>query len=284
MASRKPPSFRSQLLGSLLREFREASGLTLSQAGYDVQRDQSTMSRMESGQQPIRVPELRMLLDLYGMTDEKQRKALEGICRDLFVRDWWDDFANVLSPWIIDFPWIEERSRTIKSYDAMLPTGLLQTRAFAEASITAVERGAQALVRGGVEFRMKRQRVLGRSDPPKLSVVLDESVLHRPIGGPTVMCPQLEHIAELMDRPHIDVRVLPFRVGAHAGLAGHFQIFEVPALTSDIAWTDALTGALYVELKTVRQYNRVYDDLQASALPPEQSKQLILDAARKLRY
>lgn len=283
MAPRKPPSFRSQLLGSLLREFREAAGLTLSQAGYDVQRDQSTMSRMESGQQPIRVPELRMLLDLYKMEDEKQRKALEGICRDLFVRDWWDEFANVLSPWVLDFPWIEERSRTIKSYDAMLPTGLLQTRAFAEASIRTSSGRSEDWVAKALGFRMRRQQVLHKAGGPNLSVVLDESVLHRPIGGPEVMRGELMHIGGMMDSPNVDIRVLPFSAGGHAGLSGHFQIFELPDLTSDIAWTDALTGVLYVELKSVRTYNRVYDELQAAALTQEQSKQLILDAASQMR-
>jgi transcriptional regulator with XRE-family HTH domain len=283
MAPRKPPSFRSQLLGSLLREHREAAGLTLSQAGYDVQRDQSTMSRMESGQQPIRVPELRMLLDLYGMTDEKQRKALEGICRDLFVRDWWDDFANVLSPWLLDFPWIEERSRTIRSYDAMVPTGLLQTREYAEASIRSVNRESDAWIVKALDFRMRRQRVLGQKRPPELSVVLDESVLHRPIGGPEVTRAQLQHLAEMAKLPNVEIHVLPFSVGGHPGLPGPFMVFDLPDLVSDIAWTDTLTGMLYVELNRVQQYRRAYDDLCVSALPPEASRFRILEAASQMR-
>jgi Domain of unknown function (DUF5753) len=45
-----------------------------------------------------------------------------------------------------------------------------------------------------------RQALLTRPDVPKLWAVIDESVLHRPIGGRQVMLTQIEHVLE-QDQP-----------------------------------------------------------------------------------
>jgi transcriptional regulator with XRE-family HTH domain len=283
MAPRKPPSFRSSLLGKLLREHREAAGFKLADAGAYIQRDQSTMSRLESGHQPIRVPDMQALLRFYGITDERIWNGLEALSRDLTSKDWWDDYADVLNPLFVDFPWVEEHSRHIKEFEILLPHGLLQTRDYAAAAMTAIASGDRALIARAVEYRMRRQAILERKRPPKLSIVLDESVLLRPVGGSKVMHAQLMHLADLMDRPNIDLRVLPLSAGAHAGLSGQFQIFEMPDLLTEVVMSDTLTGVIYVEANSVARYRRAYDDLYKLALAPEQSKQSIVNAAKGLR-
>lgn len=283
MAPRKPPSFRSSLLGKLLREHREAAGYKLAEAGAYIQRDQSTMSRLESGHQPIRVPDMQALLRFYGITDERIWNGLEALSRDLTRKDWWDDYADTLIPQLVDFPWVEEHSRHIKVFDILVPHGLLQTREFAEVLIRAVSRERESWIARAVEFRMQRQAVLDSKRPPKLSVILDETLLHRPIGGSKVMRAQLEHLAEQMDRPTIDIRVLPLTAGAHAGLAGRFEIYEMPELLTEVVLSDSLSGVVYVEASGVARYKRAYDDLRGKAESPEKSRQLILNAAKELR-
>jgi hypothetical protein len=61
-----------------------------------------------------------------------------------------------------------------------------------------------------VELRLKQQwHILGRPKPPRLDVLLDESLLHRHVGGIEVMREQLLHLIKLAQLPHITVRVLP---------------------------------------------------------------------------
>lgn len=283
MAARKPPTFRSQLLGKLLREYREKAGRKLSEAGEYVQRDQSTMSRLESGHQPIRVPDMQALLRLYGVTDETAWAGMEQLSRDVFHKDWWDEFADTFPAAFADFPWVEERCRAIHAYDALVPHGLVQTREFAQATIRAVSPKGEEWVQRTLDFRMRRQGVLERPDPPKLALVLDESVLYRPIGGREVMQAQLANLAALAGRPNIEIRVLPYKVGAHAGLGGAFQLFEMPDLLSDIAWSETLAGLMYVEADRVAQYKRAYDDLCAMAESPERSRTMIFEAAKDMR-
>jgi Domain of unknown function (DUF5753) len=73
---------------------------------------------------------------------------------------------------------------------------------------------------------MGRQAILRRFQGPTLSVIIDEMVLHRPVGDPGVMNIQLHHLRNMAARPRIDLRVVPFKAGAYAGLQGSAFILE----------------------------------------------------------
>ena len=75
-----------------------------------------------------------------------------------------------------------------------------------------------------VTARIDRQRIFGRPKPPSFWAVIDEGVLRRRIGSAKVMQDQLVHLAEMTERPAINVHVIPAEVGAHIGLLGAFAI------------------------------------------------------------
>jgi hypothetical protein len=54
--------------------------------------------------------------------------------------------------------------------------------------------------------------------------VLDEAVLHRPVGGRLVMREQFDHLVAAAELPNVTVQVLPFATGQHAGMDGTFTI------------------------------------------------------------
>ena len=155
------PSLRAQLLGKLLKEYRDKAGLTMAEAGEYIQRGQSTMSRTETGVVPARTPDVMALLNLYGVDDQTTRDALERLSREVFMKGWWDGDSEYLADWFIDFAWLEERASAIRLYDAVLIPGLLQTRDYAETAIRAVELGApEELIHQAIDFRMRRQVIL----------------------------------------------------------------------------------------------------------------------------
>ncbi|MEV7011030.1 helix-turn-helix transcriptional regulator [Streptosporangium sp. NPDC051022] len=279
MKVKRGPTLRAQWLGKYLKEYREAAGLTLRQSGDYLQRDAGTISRVESGIIPARVADVLALLNLYGVDDRKVRDGLEQLSRDIWRKGWWDGYAADSLGGMLDHAWLETRAEGIRSYAVMLVPGLLQTRDYASAVITASGMGVPAdQIERWVEFRMTRQRVLDTEAAPRLRVILDEAVLHRMIGGPEVMRVQLEHLSEAITRPNVTLQVLPFTAGAHASLEGSFMIFDMLEPYSDVTCVETRGGAVYTEAEGVENFARAYDSIHNAALTPDESATVIRSA------
>ncbi|MEV7968754.1 helix-turn-helix transcriptional regulator [Sphaerisporangium sp. NPDC088356] len=280
MGARKGPTLRAQWLGKQLRELREAAKLTLRDAGDYIQRDQSSLSRMEQGITPMRVPDVLTLLNLYGVSDVNLRDGLERLSREIWQKSWWDGYAGAFTGRIIDHAWLESRAIELRSYDAMVIPGLLQTREYAEAVIRAADPNKpQERIHIWAEFRLNRQQVLSRDEPLRLSVLLDEAVLHRRVGGRDVLRGQLQHLIKAAEGPNISIRVLPFDAGASASPEGPFTIFNMPEPYPDVAYIETRAGAIYVEGDDMERFAQAYDCLQKATLAPDDSMALITAAA-----
>jgi hypothetical protein len=95
------------------------------------------------------------------------------------------------------------------------------------------------------------------------------------IGGPEVMREQLAHLLSFEDNARINIQVLPFSVGAHAGLQGSFDVYR---FTSDptIVYTEGYgSGHPAANPDTVRECSLRYDHLRAAALSLTDSAELI---------
>lgn len=281
--SKPGPSLRAQWLGQRLRRSREARGLTLKQVADHLERDPSTVSRFESGEYPIRRADLMLLLDHYEIPDQ-QRQELVTLRNELWRTNWWDAYAGDIDQEFIDYPWLESRASRILSYDAIALPGLIHTREYAEATIRQGDRldaGDQRLGRL-VELRMSRQRVLDTEATTELVAILDESALRRPVGGGAVMRAQLRHLLDLVKRPNIELRVLPFAVGWHEGFHGAFKLFELPEPYPDVAYTESLAGRLYVEPPHVDRFKTAFGRLRVLAADAETSSEIIHSIAEEM--
>lgn len=286
MPKRKPgPTLRAQWLGQQLRALRESAGMTLRQAGEYLQRDPSMVSRFESAEYPIRRGDVLALLDLYSVSEERIRDGLQRLSDDVWRKGWWDGYANTVDRQYIDMPWLEARAERIRTYEAMLVPGLLQTREYAETLIrnNAAAGTPEEQIGRMIELRMTRQQVLGGEAPVDFAAVVDESVLRRMIGGPEVMRDQLAKLLEFAELLNVEIRVLSLRRGAHAGLDGAFWLFEMPEPYPDVAYVDNLAGAVYVEEDAaVERFRQAYHQLSAMALGGKESAALIAATAKEL--
>jgi transcriptional regulator with XRE-family HTH domain len=270
------PTLRAQWLGQSLRELREAAGMTLTRAAEFLQRNSATVSRFESGEYPIRRPDLMALLDLYGVSERRRRDGLLRLSEDVWQKGWWDGYAADVERQFVDFVWLESRAATIQQFDPVVITGLLQTRDYAEAVISAAERDAEpAQIGRWLELRMERQSVLRQPDPPRLSVIVDEPVLHRAVGGSAVLRGQLAHLLDSAQLPQVDLRVLPASVGAHASPSGGFRVFGIAEPDMEVGYAETVGGAVYVEPPDSERFVQVYDRLLDSALGPAESAEFI---------
>ena len=129
---------------------------------------------------------------------------------------------------------------------------------------------------GLLAARMERQRILERERPPLAWVVLDEAVLHRPIGGHEVMRRQLARLLEFAGHRWMHVQVLPNEAGAHASLAGSFTAMRFDDDPDIIYTEDVISGHMTANPETIREAALRYARLQAAALSVEDSAELII--------
>ncbi len=276
MGKKPGPTLRAQWLGQQLRELREEADMTLRDAGEYLQRNPSMVSRFESAETPIRRGDVTALLDLYGVADTQRRAGLLKLSQDVWQKGWWEGYADDVAGWFMDYVWLENRAREIRSFDDTLILGLLQTKDYARAAITAADPEAtEEQVDRWVELRTMRQHVLRGEDPPTLRAILDESLLHRMVGGRAVMRAQLARLLEATGQPHIEIRVLPLRGGAHASPTGTFKLLTMPDPYPEVAYTETLAGAIYVESPETERFIAAYDLLWEASLPTDQSAELI---------
>jgi hypothetical protein len=134
-----------------------------------------------------------------------------------------------------------------------------------------------------VEFRLARQQLLTREDPPALEVILDEAVLHRGVGDAKVMRAQLDRLLEATEFPNVTIRVLPFAAGAHASPESPFVIIEMPEPYPDVACVDTRGGAVVVEAEGVESFTQAYDELRQSALSSQETTALIAATAKRIK-
>ncbi|WP_121748379.1 helix-turn-helix transcriptional regulator [Streptomyces sp. E2N166] len=178
-----------------------------------------------------------------------------------------------LPTWFQPYAEMEAKAAYISTYQAQLVYGLLQTEEYARAVLAT---GMPDDLGGLLAARMERQRILEREQPPLAWVVLDEAVLHRPIGGPEVMRRQLARLLEFAGHRWMHVQVLPNKAGAHASLAGSFNFLRFDD-NPDIVYTeDIISGHMTANPETIREAALRYARLQAAALSVEDSAELII--------
>lgn len=283
MPEKKASTLRARWLGEELRRLREAKRLTAREAGEYIQRHQGTVSRFESGEYPIRRGDLLAFLDLYGVTNKRQRDGLLALREEVWRTGWWDGYAGDVDHGFIDYVWLESRASLIRTYDIELVPGLLQAEPYARAVVSSAEQDAtEDQISRWVEFRMHRQRILEDDSPVPIRAILSEAVLLRQVGSREVMATQLDHLLNCFSRPNIEVQILPFSVGVPTGIMGGFKVFTLgPPLADDVAYQETIAGCVYVESPDSERFVHAYDRLAKLAMSREESKALITEVAKE---
>lgn len=184
-----------------------------------------------------------------------------------------------LPGWFQDYAGLEARATEIRTYQAQVVHGLLQTEPYAR----AVLRPARPHDLDGLtEARMKRQEILSQTNPPRLWMVLDEAALRRSVGGPEVMRSQLHRLLDYRETPRVVVQVMPYSAGAHAGLNGSFTLLSFGE-SPDVSYSEGYVGGqTLTEPSDVELCQVQYDLVRAAALSPDDSAELIAQVLEEL--
>ncbi|MEU7601212.1 helix-turn-helix transcriptional regulator [Streptomyces sp. NPDC041003] len=241
--------------GYELRRLREGAGLKQSQLGDIIYCTGSLIGQVENTK---RVPtrDFSERVDAALGTDGHFSRLVGLVLR------------SQLPTWFQAYAEMEARAAYLSTYQAQLVDGLLQTEAYARAVLGV---WSEENLDARVAARMERQRILDRENPPLMWVVLNEAVLHQEIGGREVMRNQLTHLLVLRRREWVQVQILPFEAGAHAGQPGSFSLLRFDD-DPDIVYTeDFVQGHMTANPQALREGSLRYDHLQAAALSLEES-------------
>ena len=268
--ARRSPTVRERRLARALRHLREEASLTIEDVAEKLEISPSTVSRMETAQVGVRPRDLRFLLDMYEITDAERDQLLQ-IARERRQQQWWQEYADLPN---IAVAGLEEDASTIWQYSTQLVPGLLQTEAYARAVLGAIRLDSKpGDIDRRLDLRLHRQALLTRADAPEYWVILDEAVVRRQVGGPSVMVEQLGHLTEVARLPNVTLQVLPFTSGEHAGMDGEFTILHYRESSDpDVVYIENTGNDVYLEnLEVTRRYNKIFDHLRAAAQNPGES-------------
>lgn len=260
--------------------------MTCEEVGSRLLVSGSKISRLETGRRGIQPRDVRDLLDLYGVDDEDKREALMTLTRQARQKGWWHRYGEAIPEWFEVYVGLEAEASTLRTYEAELVPGLLQTVDYARAVHRAADtEGSSQEIERRLEIRMARQELLTRPASPRFWAVMNEAVIRRVVGGQGLMRLQLERLAEAAELPNVTLQILPFGAGAHAAMLSSFHVLEFPErVDPDVVYLENMTGALYLEKPAeVDRYILAFDHLKAKALDPDESVTLIARVAKELR-
>jgi transcriptional regulator with XRE-family HTH domain len=281
--STRTTTVRMRRLAAELRNLRAGAGMSREEVVERTGVNVATLYRIEHAKVRPQARTLQALLQAYGV-DTNQASELLALSRESGQRSWLQAYEAELPETYTTFIGYEDEARSVWNYESAVLPELLQTRHYAHEVIAAGMPGA-ALdeVEQRVQVRIARQAVLTRYNPVLLWAVVDEAALHRRVGGQAVMKDQLRQLIRAIMIPSVILQVISFEAGAHPGMPGSFAVIKFPGEQDpDVIYVDGMAGDQFLEAEPdIARYNRLFQQLGAAALSPEDSRKLIATLAER---
>ncbi|MFH9082787.1 DUF5753 domain-containing protein [Streptomyces sp. NPDC017673] len=277
------PTLRQQRLGAELRKLREHSGLTTTAAAALLGLKQAQISNIESGRYAVSADRVRTFARTYSCADTALVEALAAMTGGR-TRGWWDEYRDHLPASLIDLAELEHHAAKLRVALVIHIPALLQTTDHARALFRTVFPPLQQYeIEHRLSHRIKRQNILHRESPTPYTATIHEAALRMGFGGRDVAAAQLRHLLSMSERPDVTVRIIPFgRASFHGtGQGIDYVAGAVPQL--DTVQLDTHHGCEFLDGEAqLNKYRAVVDHMEASALRPEASRDVIHRIAQEL--
>lgn len=268
-----------QLLGDRLGELRRDAGLTGRALAILCGWHASKASRIENAVTPPSADDIRLWATHCGAADRipdllASLRAVEG----MFVGWRRMERAGLRQAQQARLP-LYERTRRFRSYSSWLVPGMIQTRAFTEAALRAIQQRRRLVddVEEALAARLERQRVLYEGDH-RFAFLVEESVLRSGIGGTDVMAGQLGHLLTIGSLPNVSLGVVPMRPDRSRWPAEGFWIFDAEQVNVEL-----VSGYLTItQPSEIEMYAQAFSELAELALYGASARALITAAVAAL--
>lgn len=273
----------ARVLGNYLRALRESRGISPATAGRHIRAHISKISRMETAHVSLKPRDVDELLALYGV-DEKERADIAALVKRSARPDWWQPYGEVVPDWFQQLIGLERDAHLIRTYETQYVPGLLQTPDYARAVVRSGYRLAPAAeIERRVQLRLERQVRMLQPGAPVLWAVVEEGVLHRPVGGAEVMREQLTYLLEALRQPGVRLQIASYQASAVAGPGAAVTYLRfAQGFLPDVVYLEHMTSAVYLDrLEDLDKYRAALDELSTLAATPAESRVMIEEALRR---
>ncbi|WP_046471919.1 helix-turn-helix domain-containing protein [Allosalinactinospora lopnorensis] len=273
---RPRPRPQARGLAVKLRQYRTQARMSMAQVAQRLDWSQPTLSRIEAGKRPVTPEEVSALLVIYEVTGPPRDELIE-MARDSERPEWLAKGVPGVPAQALTLLHYESEATAITYVDVITITGIFQTPAYARAVMLGLG-VPPAEIEARVGLRMERQQLLRRANLPTIVSYMDEAALHRKIGNRHTMVEQLEELLKAAEQPGIELRVVPFDQGSHAGMIGTYTLLGFEK-TAPIVHAEIVRASVFLDHPDdVRPYANAVASLDASALTNEQSLRLVRES------
>lgn len=264
----------SRRLGATLKRLRLAAQLDQEHAAEAVNCSTAKISRVESGTVSARVGDVRILLDLYGVEGDDERRRLERLARDSNKRGWWLDYQTNSRTQLGDYIALEADATYIRTWQSVFVPGLLQTTDYTMAltvdNPTVIAADAADEI---VEVRQERSKVI-QERCTRFAAVIWEPAVTSPMPSRKAHREQLAHIIKLSKQQNVSVQILPLSEWAAARVAPPFVTFSFGHESApEAVASDTLSNtAILDDPEEMANYAHAFEALRSAALTQDQSR------------
>jgi transcriptional regulator with XRE-family HTH domain len=289
MATGDLPAVARRRVRLALRDAREKNDLTQGQVAEAMEWSLSKVMRIESGEVTISPNDLRPLLSYLGVADQSQVDALLRDAKASRRRQmWWDDtqFREHLTPALRQLIQYEVEATVVRHFYATLIPGRLQTRPYAEAILRSYRNALpEEVIKARIDARVRRRSdLLARRPPPRINLLLDESVLHREVGGRQVMGEQLSDLLKLTNEKRLLIRVVPYDLeDAPLPMLGALEILDLGSDDAVIYRESLVTDEIVEDKTVIAGHREVFENLWSAAHDEVTSAELIGERVKFMR-
>jgi transcriptional regulator with XRE-family HTH domain len=273
---------KARALGAALRQAREGKELRLRELAEAINRDIGVLSRWENGERAPKPEQVAQILTKLGVDGERYDDIMTlayGTNESQWVATTLPEQRQQM---IAYTDWEQNATRIVEVAPLLIP-GLLQTRDYAEAMMTAPGAGLAAEeIETRVAARLDRREVLIKHNPAHLLVLLGVGALAQGIGGWRVMMGQLRYLLEMATNPNIELRVIPNNCGWHPGLETAFALIESSRPASVVFVGTRRSPLMLHENSDVSAYRQAVDYIFKVSVQPEASARLIADIHQRM--
>ncbi|WP_329352011.1 helix-turn-helix domain-containing protein [Streptomyces sp. NBC_01261] len=272
------PSAQRMILGNTLRRQRTSLGMNQQEAAYRLPGSSSKVSRIESGHHQFKEDDLAKFFRMYSITDPTEQERMLEVAAAANEPAWWQPWSWAAPKFLQAVVSFEDMATRMRSYEPLQLHALIQTRAYSQA---VIERGPGSRKERDALTELREERKARFSLLPegkRLIVIIDEVTLRRPVGSPSVMREQLEHLLNLSDDPRYAFRLAELgRYDLPVDL-GPTTIFDFEGILPTLVYAEGYDGGLIIQdEKDVDNRSKAFDALRVASLAPHPTARKISD-------